>query len=172
MIDPELKYCPQCSDEYRAEIERCAACEVSLVFGKEIQKQKQKRLDALNGNSADADLVPIFKASMQEIRRLEALLKNEEIDVFITGEDSDEGCGKGCCGSSSMFLNVHRYDMEEAVRIIEQDDRKNTSWDTLDHSHADAVFNANAAETTCPACGENFAPTENICPECGLCFSP
>ena len=33
--DPELKYCPVCDDEYRADIKMCAVCAVELISGLE-----------------------------------------------------------------------------------------------------------------------------------------
>jgi transposase len=29
MIDPDLKYCPECNGEYMAEIEECTPCRVT-----------------------------------------------------------------------------------------------------------------------------------------------
>ena len=43
MIEPDLKYCPKCDDEYRAEIEKCATCGIELITG----LQKIEREEAL-----------------------------------------------------------------------------------------------------------------------------
>ncbi|MCW5200967.1 hypothetical protein VU07_04100, partial [Desulfobulbus sp. F4] len=46
-IEPELKYCPKCGDEYRAEIIACAACAVSLISGREVielRRQEERKL--------------------------------------------------------------------------------------------------------------------------------
>ena len=61
MVDLDLKYCPQCNDEYRAEIEKCAVCGVDLLTGaqkiameEERRKKPKKRTAEL---SPDDDLV-------------------------------------------------------------------------------------------------------------------
>ena len=35
---------------------------------------------------------------------------------------------------------------------------------------AEATIDLDAAENSCPACGESFAPTDLRCPSCGLRF--
>jgi len=44
--DPELNYCPECDEEYRADIKMCADCGVALVSGGEkivAEKKLQER---------------------------------------------------------------------------------------------------------------------------------
>ncbi|RWX48115.1 hypothetical protein VT98_11793 [Candidatus Electrothrix communis] len=40
-IEAELQYCPDCMDEYRAEITTCAACNIPLVSGKKMLEVRQ-----------------------------------------------------------------------------------------------------------------------------------
>ncbi len=68
MVEPDLKYCPQCDDEYRAEIEKCAACEIDLITGQQkiereeaLRKKLASRVDDL---SPDDDLVPIRRGTI------------------------------------------------------------------------------------------------------------
>ena len=63
MIDPDLKYCPECDDEYRAEIEKCAACSIDLITGLQKIEREKARLKKLEGRrtelSPDDELVAI-----------------------------------------------------------------------------------------------------------------
>jgi uncharacterized protein (UPF0212 family) len=171
MFDPELKYCPQCHDEYRAEIVRCAACGVELLTGSQMmnlaagkQVQRERRADALS--PAD-DLVAIHKAPLTDIRHLEGLLRQEQIPCLVAGDE--KSCGKGCC-PTNFFLQVRREDAMDAFRVIEAVHARNTALHHHDTSHSHGVFNADAGEATCPACGHKFPTAFTTCPDCGLCF--
>ena len=173
MIDPELKYCPKCNDEYRAEIVICAACRVPLLTGREkldMEAAARKKLTSRVAHiGPDDDTVIIQKGSLSDLKYFEGLLAAENIGAIITGEGNS--CGKGCCGSSSnCFLQVRRDDAEDAVAIIEAEYRRSTALDHHDLSCADAVFDENASEAVCPACGHRFATSQTTCPDCGLCF--
>ncbi len=104
IIDPELKYCPQCRDEYRAEIVWCPAC------------------------------------------------------------------GGGCCGADLVF-RVRKDDAPDVMVLLDREHVQSTCLADYDTSYVDAVFNADAEETTCPACGCRFSTQQAICPDCGLCFA-
>ena len=62
-IDPELQYCPQCQDEYRAGIVQCASCEVELINGSKMlkaQEQKNKRLSERSMEISPDDRRPAY----------------------------------------------------------------------------------------------------------------
>ena len=66
--DPELKYCPVCDEEYRADIKMCAVCAVELIPGYEkiaaesvLQQKKVIRSMELSAND---DLVNIRKGPL------------------------------------------------------------------------------------------------------------
>lgn len=61
--------------------------------------------------------------------------------------------------------------MEFAADVLARDFVKTTALNLDDLKHADVVFDQQAKETVCPACGCAFSPTVGACPECGLCFS-
>jgi len=171
LIDPELKYCPRCDDEYRSEIEQCAVCEVPLITGTErmaMEAARQQRLAGRTGElSLDDDLVTVHRGTLHDIKQLEVLLEKEKIGVLPVGDD--KSCGKGCC-PSYFDLKVRREDAREAVQIIEEVFRKNTGLDGYDLSHSESVFNPYASEAVCPACGAKFSTSITTCPDCGLCF--
>ena len=171
MVEPDLKYCPQCDDEYRAEIEKCAACEIDLITGQQkiereeaLRKKLESRVDDL---SPSDDLVPIRRGPLTEMRHLANLLDGHRIGTLLVGDTKN--CGKGCCPSVYDLL-VKREDGLEALQIIEDDHRRTTRLEEHIHSNADAVFDPEAGEACCPACGHSFPTTETACPDCGLGF--
>ena len=172
MIDPELKYCPRCNDEYRAEIVSCAACNVALITGRqklEMEAEAEARMNGrLGAITSDDDIVTLHRGSMGDIKHLQSLLADQRIGSLITGDSNS--CGKGCCGPSSFYLQVRREDVHEALRVIGEEYERTTALAHHDLGCADAVFDENAAEAVCPACGFRFATTETTCPDCGLCF--
>ncbi len=173
MIEPDLKYCPQCNDEYRADIEMCAACNVALITGREVlareEEKQRKRQSRVNATlSPDDDLVPIHRAPLADIRQFEELLAHEGIATLIAGDDKN--CGKGCC-PSTFYLQVRREDAQDAVTILEREYNRATGLDHHDTTHMNGIFNADAGQALCPACGHEFPTTTTTCPECGLCFA-
>lgn len=98
MIDPDLKYCPKCKDEYRAEIVLCADCGVTLLKGSEMLSNKnpaQIRKDSRRGElKAGEELVVIHKGALNELKAIEKELKTENIGVLLSKE------GGGSCSGS------------------------------------------------------------------------
>jgi uncharacterized Zn ribbon protein len=170
MIDPELKYCPKCKDEYRAEIIVCAACEATLLTGLEMlarQREGEGKRSSRKGSLTETDdLVAVRRGPLGELRAYEQLLKAEGIATLMAGDE--KSCGKGCC-AGNFDLVVRREDAAEAVKLIEAEIRRTAQIDIGSACHHDAVFHDEAVETTCPACGHKFPPSPE-CPDCGLCF--
>ncbi len=172
-IDPELKYCPQCGDEYRAEIDRCAVCAVTLLDGKkllelqgqEAEKKSERRLPL----SQNDELVSIRKGSMVEMRHLQALLEREGIPSLVVNEEAS--CRSGCCGGPSLTLQVRAADLEDVQAFLVQDHIRSTALHDHDIATAGAVFDTAAEIAVCPACGCSFPTSQNSCPDCGLCFA-
>jgi hypothetical protein len=171
MIDPELKYCPQCNDEYRADIVLCAECRVTLLSGADMlaarqraSKQRQSRSGEIAGGE---EMVPIHKGQLIELKAIERELKAENIGALITGEGSS--CKKSCC-PSTFYLQVRRLDAQDAFAIVQAHIDRTTALNDHDLSHCDAVFNPEAAQAVCPACGFEFHTSTTTCPDCGLCF--
>ena len=171
MIDPELKYCPKCNDEYRAEIVQCASCGIPLLSGTELleshKKQTAHRNNRLGALTASDELVSIHQGSAGELKMFEKLLQQENIGVMIV--DKSQGCGKGCCGTS-LDLMVRKEDATDAYHIVQASLDKTRALDDHDMSGCEAVFDKDAGEATCPACGFTFQTSTTTCPDCGLCF--
>ena len=172
VTEPELKYCLQCDEEYRAEIENCATCGIPLIPGTEKIAMEQAQGSKLASRSmelsSDDELVSIRKGPLKDMKHLHTILASEKIPSLVAGEKGN--CGAGCCGGGEFFLQIRMEDGEEATRLLAQDFKKNTSLDSHDLSNVHAVFDTGAEQSTCPACGFSFATTSSTCPDCGLCF--
>ena len=175
MIEPDLKYCPQCNDEYRAEIEKCAICRVDLITGAhkvEMEEARRRKLEnRVSDISPDDDLVRIRRGTLPEMRHLAHLLDNERIGVLLVGDMST--CGKDRFGNTlstptTYDLMVKKEDGLEAQHIIDEEHRRTTGLEQFDQSKADSVFNPAAEQACCPACGHAFSTSETACPDCGL----
>jgi len=169
--DPELKYCPQCDEEYRAEIESCASCNVELLSGTEkraFEEAAQQKKDSRSMRiTNDDELVNIRKGSLHDMKQLQKLLVAENIPSLLAGEGSS--CGKGCCGGD-LYLQIKRADGEETMRVLAQDFEEKTALSSHDLSNVHAVIDTRAEQSVCPACGFSFSPSTSTCPDCGLCF--
>ena len=172
IYDPEYNYCPKCQDEYRADIRECAACGVALVPGAEMSKQAGKADEQRDKRKGDLkpgdDIVNIHKGSLADLKPLEKELEAEYIGYLIAGDDQG-GCNKGCC-ASSFYLKVRREDAREAFMIIDRQFEIATGINDHDLSLTDSVYNPDAGQAVCPACGFTFKTSDLTCPDCGLCF--
>lgn len=170
-IDPDLSYCPECGDEYRADIAACVSCKVALISGTEkleMHRSEKQRIEARSMEILPSDeLTTIQKGSVNDIKALRNLLARERIPAIIAGDEAS--CKKGCRGPE-LFLQIREQDVAAAGEVISMNYAKTTALDTYDLSQATAVFDHLAKETVCPACGCRFSPTVGACPECGLCF--
>ncbi len=170
-IDREMNYCPCCGDEFRADIDTCAVCDIALISGTEKLAGAQAAQQAFGERSMDIspedELVNIRKGPLKDMKALRKLLAAERIPALLAG-DAD-GCAKGCCGPE-LYLQIKKSDTVMAADVLSREFIRSTALNTYDLSNAQAVFNPLDAETVCPACGCRFSPTVGACPECGLCF--
>ncbi|MBU0944116.1 MAG: hypothetical protein KJ804_03585 [Proteobacteria bacterium] len=170
--DPDLKYCPRCDEEYRAEISTCVSCAVALITGseklaveQEVAKSRPSRSMEL---SSDDEMADIRKGPLGEMKHLQTVLAANSIPSLIGGEKG--GCGKGCCGGGEVYLRIRIEDGQEAMAVLAQEFKRTTALDSYDLSNIHAVYDRGAEQTTCPACGFVFSTDSSTCPDCGLCF--
>jgi len=165
MVEHDLKYCPKCRDEYRPDAELCATCALPLVMGAELialgTGSRPGRQGALTSHDR---LVVISLAPLAEIKRLQALLEGEQIATLLNKE------GDGCGCAAKFQLLVREEEAHEAQQILAEEHHRATALAGHQSVHAGAVFNPEAAEAVCPACGFVFATSSTTCPDCGLCF--
>jgi hypothetical protein len=171
-IDPELKYCPQCKDEYRAEISHCATCTQPLVLGHKVLEQQA--LEAARKTAQRRPLRPgeplvsITSGAVLQIQQLQNILKKEGIPSLAASEDSR--CGQGCCGAN-LVLQVRVTDLEEVQALLHQEHLRSTGLSSEALAPLAKVFDTDVPTATCPACGCTFSTLQSVCPDCGLCFT-
>ncbi|MFO7760313.1 MAG: zinc ribbon-containing (seleno)protein DG [Thermodesulfobacteriota bacterium] len=168
MFDPEFKYCPKCRDEYRANVEYCAECGIRLLTGEEMAAATGKGSKNVAGPvelTPSDDIVPVQQGDIKELKGTAAALKKEGIASILIGKEEP-----GCCVSPGAYLAVRREDVPEAGQIVRHYWEQTTGFSTYDTSSCEVVFNKDAGEATCPACGSNFQTHNGTCPNCGLCL--
>ena len=171
-IDPELKYCPSCGDEYRADFARCTPCEVELIsgaqkialLGQTIDQRSTRSMDI----TAEDKLMILRKGQINDIKYFQKILADQRIPSLIGGEA--DACRKGCRGGPELSLQIREADVQDAMMVLAHDFKNSTALDSHDLSTLHAAFDPRAKTTACPACGLQFTPTTTTCPECGLCF--
>lgn len=168
MTDPGLKYCPSCGDEYRAEMERCAACAVDLISGSELL-ERRRPAECRHPIRPDDELVSIVKGPVVQMQTMQAVLKRAGISSLAAGEASS--CGSGGCGGPNLLIQIRKADLEAAQAVLAREHLRATGLHERDLAAANAVFDAAADSALCPACGCTFPTSRNDCPECGLCFA-
>lgn len=170
-IDREMYYCPSCGDEYQPGVANCVSCRVPLVSGDEkisrLAGQEERIAQRSMELSPEDDMVSLRKGTLSDVKYFRKVLARERIPALIAGDEAS--CGRSCCGPE-MLLQIRREDVDAALEILAKDFIKSTALDSHDLSNAHAVFDHQAAETVCPACGCRFSPTVGACPECGLSF--
>jgi hypothetical protein len=96
-VDPSMRYCPQCGDEYRAGIDRCHVCEVDLISGED-KIATLKKEAKLNGErsmeiSPEDRLIAIRNGKVRDLKPYQVLLARHTIPALINGESGN--CSKG-----------------------------------------------------------------------------
>ena len=170
--DPDLKYCPQCDEEYREDMVTCVSCDISLISGSEklaMEEAAHAKMAARSMEiSSDDELGVIRKGSLGDMKHLQGLLAAHNIPSLLMGGKGS--CGQGCCGGGDLYLQVKMADGEEAMKVLAEEFKRTTALDSHDLSNVHAVFDSGAENTTCPACGVTFSTRTSACPDCGLCF--
>lgn len=168
-IDPELKYCLRCGDEYRAEIRTCASCGTALQWGHALLAA---RVDTNIPGKRPADIghdeaaVSIRKGSLPQLKALQQYLKSRGLAARIAKE-AGAGCG---CRGPEVILQVREEELEQVMAVLAEEYRQSTGLADHDTRFVGSVFDEQAEETLCPACGYRFSTRESTCPDCGLCF--
>ena len=173
-VDPELKYCPECSEEYRAEITRCADCGAELVTGVAMHDRLAARQDSLG--SGLQEIVPgermtgLLKGPLLQIKQLQSSLRRQGIASLVVG-GAAHGCSSAGCRGPELLLQVRTDELALAQVALEDEHRQTTGLSDHDSTFAGEIYSAHVAEATCPACGARFPTSSASCPECGLSFS-
>ncbi len=171
-IENELCYCPECDTEYRSGVKECIHCKIALISGEErLRREQQVSAERQNRSMLiePADpMMPLLAGTVRDMKAVRHKLKSAWIPSILTG---DEGCVSGC--SPQMTVMIKAADGEAARAVMERDFIESTgvSPDALAAlAGAETVFDIQAKEVKCPACGCRFSPTVGACPDCGLNF--
>ncbi len=176
-IEKDLKYCPECRDEYRAEIISCAVCGIELITGKQLlssgRSEKTKKVALAEIGEHDT-LTVLQVGGIQEMKKLKKGLSTIGIPSIMAKSDN---CGGGCCGPE-IQLHIRVQDAAEAHSFLLSEHQRDTGLleeyqheNQQDHQNlAEAVFDPQAATVQCPACLSKFVPESSVCPDCGLQF--
>lgn len=169
MFDDELKYCPECRDEYRPEISQCAVCNVLLLTG----LQMRAKFDTGDGTRekvaviAEGDtLIPLMRGRLLDLKQVKILLAGVGVPALLVKDDQ---CRSGCCGGPEMMLQIRWQDQEKAEAALQQEHERTTGHQVHEGGVA-TVFDPEAEVVVCPACGHEFSPNGPDCPDCGLTF--
>ncbi len=169
--ETDLKYCPECGDEYRPDFNNCAICKTELVSAVQ-EKNRHSRIDKKKKNrslqiSPDDELVTMRRGNLLEMKNLQRLLKAEVIGSLLVEDKS--GCNSGC--AKIFDLRVKEEYAVEAQQLLADEFRRTTALDSHDfQQEAEVVFDQRSTQARCPACGCQFQTVDRTCPECGLCF--
>jgi len=166
-IDPELQYCPRCGDEYRAEMRTCAACTVELVSGQALLAAVKPQAPAqVVEIGVDEPVAALRSGPLPQMKELLAALRKRGVAGRLSKPDGG-ACG---CKGPEVVLEVRQAEAQAAMAVLAEDYWQTTGLAEHDTRFAGAVFDEQAEETLCPACGTRFSTSETTCPDCGLCF--
>lgn len=133
---------------------------LSLILFKEVIS----KLSSVNNENK----VLIGVMEINEAKRLRDKLA--ELGVEIDLIHNDETCRKGCRTSIEFWARFE--DVQKVQELLQQEVREmiNKEGRQIDHEQLDHVFDPEAKNTICPACGTEFSTDLKECPDCGLVF--
>ena len=171
IIDPDLKYCPHCGDEYRAEIAICASCRCQLVSGQQVLAASPRgdKTAPVAAIQPGEPVVALRKGSVLSVRQWRQHLLRHGI-ASLAGTEGGAACAAGC-GGPELLLQVRERDQAPAMAVLAQEYRQSTGLADHDLSLAGEVYDPASSEAICPACGCRFGTALTACPDCGLCFA-
>lgn len=175
ILEPDLKYCPRCSDEYRWDIQSCADCGLELLSGEQMMALLNSRDQGKGAGFRSPEIGPeepvvtVRKGAAALLKQLHMCLSQQGVPSLVLG-DGTGNCGRGCRGPE-LLLQVRPGDVAEALAILDQEHWRTTGLADHDVRLAGLVYDSSAPEAVCPACGFCFSTEAGVCPDCGLCFS-
>lgn len=164
--DEDCMYCPQCGDEYRAEITTCAECKIALVPGALMAQAAAGPV--YRPIETHEELVAVRHGPLLLIRQLEEYLRSAGLASLVTpGEDGR--CATGCRGPE-VELKVRATEVEQVLAALDEEHRRSTGLGLHDESLNGALYEMEVGQAACPACGCLFSADTVLCPDCGLRF--
>lgn len=103
---------------------------------------------------------------LQEAKNHQIRLKEQ--GVMLNLKSNAKTCTTGC------KVTVEVWGLEKDAELLQKHFRSDFMKHVMGHEpnfeHLSQVFDANATEAICQACGAKFATSATECPDCGLCY--
>ena len=159
-----MPFCPECRDEYREGITRCASCSVELVGS--LDAVADDELLELEKRLASEELTPVFAGDLDNCKTRNRVLAEHGIPALITG---DLEATETETLSPYMYVQCATEDVEDVAAIFQELWNESLSTEGIQVDEADAV-DMEAEEIECPGCSTVISEltVEGECPECGL----
>jgi hypothetical protein len=156
--------CPKCQSEFRAGVDRCNTCDVSLVTPDRLEEEAvgESPRDLLAGK--DHAMIPArsLDSAREMVRELVAAGHPAYVDAM-----HEEGAPVSA-GTMQYLVVIDKDEVQEVQQMLEGRYRDMLAREGADHI-ADHVVDLEAEEVTCPACGHTGAlDDEGACADCGL----
>jgi len=135
-----MKYCPECSGEYREEVDECWVCQVSLV----------SEIEAIEGPRADPsiELIDVWVCDGEaEAQIVASLLADKKIDCMLKGEALRYVHGFKTTLLGKVHVQVREDDYEQALNSIRE---------------------SRGAKMECENCSSLIETGVDICPYCSV----
>ncbi len=114
----------------------------------------------------DGSKVLLGKLGVPEAQHLKNSLAKHGFEIAVIHNHAS--CNKGCSPQVEVWANSE--DVTDILQTVSAAQRAEWAGNGYDAELANQVFDPDASEATCPACGTKFSPTQASCPDCGLCF--
>jgi len=103
---------------------------------------------------------------LYEAERIMSSLEGEKLNLEI--RHNKETCHAGCRVTVEMWCNEE--DLPKLAEFLQKEQLKLFEGLNVRPELMHQVFDENATEAVCPACGASFSTSKLECPECGLGF--
>lgn len=104
---------------------------------------------------------------LQEAKNHQYRLKQTGVELVL--KSNPQTCSTGSC-KVTVEVWGSKTDESALMNHFQADYLKHVKGHVPNFEHLSAVFDPNAAEVICQACGAKFAPTAQECPDCGLVY--
>ena len=92
----------------------------------------------------------------------------EKFGVESELRSNDETCTRGCKVTVEMWAD--EKDKDQIIHFLQSEGARDYDGLDINPSLLSQVFDPNADEVICQACGTKFSPKASECPDCGLVY--
>ena len=148
-----VRYCPECRDDYRMDVECCADCGAALITCEEdAPRPQQEQVPSSVPRLPEGPLHVVFSArSAAELKPLLASLAAADIAHRLDA------------GPGTFHLRVQEADRDAARQAL-----AGLLTERPPESLEEGFDSERGGYASCPACEEPLRPENRECPGCGL----